>query len=818
MNSQKSQPSHGKEMSTNASNLMAIEVYRPLTMRQWFQVDPLVNTVKDKTISGVRCEIAEAVALPDGHQVVWRISGVSQCAENARDLESARMNNVHQVNLGTLKVNPVKVTSVPNRIVTRTVINVLPLPLLDLERVDDQPQYKPRANPKYLKKGQSPCPSSTSKHESGIVKKDNFKKTIVANIKSADELKETEIVLRPPAHIADDTNTNQGSLGEDKCFVWVKKEPIYDDDETVDEQRFSTPATNVIVKQETVDQNNEDNGNNLKTICRRHRRNSNRLRESDDVATLSNRKRRPKREILRSEKRLKEEPIHATDPSTTRRSIDTECVDLQGQASIYVEKGDVYDVMLNQTNVEFNNNKYYLLQLAKANNRNQYYVWFRWGRVGKKGRNNLIPCADDLDKAKGIFKQKFFDKTCNEFDERHGFVKVKGKYDLVQVCADETDPQALKKEVEKITATQREEQPSCLDFDLKSFVELIFNVKKMEVVLKELKFDSQKTPLGNLTKHQIAAGYAALKVIEDCVTNGIRGTRLNQACNDFYTRIPHDFGMRVPPLIRSYEEIRQKVELLEALTDVQFAIELLRRKISADNMHIIDRHYISLGARLTKVSTAELRLINKYLQVTHAPTHNEYTMCIQDAFSISKPDEIKRFNSRIPNRMLLWHGSRLSNWASIISQGLRIAPPEAPVTGYMFGKGVYFADSSSKSANYCFPSRAHNEGILLLSEVALGEVNELYEANYEASELPIGKHSVKGMGYMVPRETSFIEIPSLDDKHPVTVPCGQLHDISNMKKRGSRNISYILNYNEYVVYDVSQIKMRYLLRIKFAFD
>ena len=33
--------------------------------------------------------------------------------------------------------------------------------------------------------------------------------------------------------------------------------------------------------------------------------------------------------------------------------------------------------------------------------------------------------------------------------------------------------------------------------------------------------------------------------------------------------------------------------------------------------------------------------------------------------------------------MLLWHGSRLTNWVGIISQGLRIAPPEAPVTGYM---------------------------------------------------------------------------------------------------------------------------------------
>jgi poly [ADP-ribose] polymerase len=31
------------------------------------------------------------------------------------------------------------------------------------------------------------------------------------------------------------------------------------------------------------------------------------------------------------------------------------------------------------------------------------------------------------------------------------------------------------------------------------------------------------------------------------------------------------------------------------------------------------------------------------------------------------------------NRMLLWHGSRTTNFAGILSQGLRIAPPEAPV-------------------------------------------------------------------------------------------------------------------------------------------
>jgi hypothetical protein len=51
--------------------------------------------------------------------------------------------------------------------------------------------------------------------------------------------------------------------------------------------------------------------------------------------------------------------------------------------------------------------------------------------------------------------------------------------------------------------------------------------------------------------------------------------------------------------------------------------------------------------------------------------------------------------------------------------GLRIAPPEAPVTGYMFGKGVYFADMFSKSANYCYASETSRSGVLLLCEVCL---------------------------------------------------------------------------------------------------
>ena len=36
---------------------------------------------------------------------------------------------------------------------------------------------------------------------------------------------------------------------------------------------------------------------------------------------------------------------------------------------------------------------------------------------------------------------------------------------------------------------------------------------------------------------------------------------------------------------------------------------------------------------------------------------------------------------------------------------------------FQFGKGIYFADMSSKSANYCFTNQRNNIGLLLLSEV-----------------------------------------------------------------------------------------------------
>ena len=119
----------------------------------------------------------------------------------------------------------------------------------------------------------------------------------------------------------------------------------------------------------------------------------------------------------------------------------------------------------------------------------------------------------------------------------------------------------------------------------------------------------------------------------------------------------------------------------------------------------------------------EFQTLVTYVKNTHGSTHTQYDLEVLEVFKVVRHGEHKRYKpfQKWHNRQLLWHGSRTTNYVGILSQGMRIAPPEAPVTGYMFGKGVYYADMVSKSANYCRTSKNEPTGLMLLCEVALGD-------------------------------------------------------------------------------------------------
>uniref|UniRef100_A0A0D3ASC2 Poly [ADP-ribose] polymerase n=1 Tax=Brassica oleracea var. oleracea TaxID=109376 RepID=A0A0D3ASC2_BRAOL len=352
---------------------------------------------------------------------------------------------------------------------------------------------------------------------------------------------------------------------------------------------------------------------------------------------------------------------------------------------------------------------------------------------------------------------------------------------------------------------------SKLDPQVAKFISLICNVTMMAQQMMELGYNAKELPLGKLSQSTISKGYEVLQRISEMIERYDRA-RLEELSGEFYTVIPHDFGFKKMSqfVIDTPQKLKQKIEMVEALGEIEFATKLLSidQGLHDDPLYY---HYQQLNCELTPVGadSEEFSMVTKYMENTHAKADSGLFNCLELRELLKLID-----SNNSKNRMLLWHGSRLTNWVGILSQvkrstidnqtGLRIAPREAPVTGYRFGKGVYFADMFSKSANYCYANTGSNDGVLLLCEVALGDVNELIYPDYEADNLPTGKLSTKGVGKTA---TNSSEAKTLEEG--VVVPLGKPEDHSSTMG--------MLLYNEYIVYNTEQIKMRYVIQVKFNY-
>uniref|UniRef100_A0A8B9NNY3 Poly [ADP-ribose] polymerase n=1 Tax=Accipiter nisus TaxID=211598 RepID=A0A8B9NNY3_9AVES len=345
--------------------------------------------------------------------------------------------------------------------------------------------------------------------------------------------------------------------------------------------------------------------------------------------------------------------------------------------------------------------------------------------------------------------------------------------------------------------SEKLERESCNSFNV---VKSSFNHLNLHQI------DLQKMPLGKLSKRQIQSAYSILNEVQQAVSDSGSESQILDLSNRFYTLIPHDFGMKKPPLLNNLEYIQAKVQMLDNLLDIEVAYSLLRGGNEDGDKDPIDINYEKLRTDIKVVDkdSEEAKIIKQYVKNTHAATHNAYDLKVVDIFRIEREGESQRYKpfKQLHNRQLLWHGSRTTNFAGILSQGLRIAPPEAPVTGYMFGKGIYFADMVSKSANYCHTSQADPIGLILLGEVALGNMYELKNASH-ITKLPKGKHSVKGLGKTAPDPTATTTLGGVE------VPLG------NGISTGINDTCLL--YNEYIVYDVAQVNLKYLLKLKFNY-
>ncbi|GAB0095048.1 hypothetical protein DMENIID0001_103780 [Sergentomyia squamirostris] len=343
--------------------------------------------------------------------------------------------------------------------------------------------------------------------------------------------------------------------------------------------------------------------------------------------------------------------------------------------------------------------------------------------------------------------------------------------------------------------------------ELEKFIKLIFDISAMKEVISELfDLDMDEIYLGKLNGLDIEEAYNALTLSLKSPESPhqMGGGRGN-------TSMPADLQKKELDELDKWESL-SGIKTAYSMLQLQHTVSMLKELkagTSDGSRNPIENLYEKLNTTLTVLlkGSNDFKNIKKYVQ--NSRYDDNYNIEIQEIFHVKRTEEDERYKLLMPKPKLhlLFHGSRVTNLAGILAHGLMKAPPEVPFTGYRFGKGIYFADMTSKSVNYCNInfSRENNIGILLICEVNLGDIEEITDEVSEPYNLPsFGYNSVKGVGNIHPnfgkaynRTTHGVEIPM-----KITI-----------KKDDNRELP---KYNEYVIYENERVYIRYLVLMKFS--
>ena len=502
---------------------------------------------------------------------------------------------------------------------------------------------------------------------------------------------------------------------------------------------------------------------------------------------------------------------------------------------------DIYNAVLSSSDIATQQNSYYYMQVLEPDVRGSapYVVWMKWGRVGTTIGKSKVERTRSAGDAIKMFCEKYREKTLNSWDMRKSFRKMPRAFYPLDV--DYSDDGSNNNNGGGGDNNSNDDEggdstvPSKLDRRVYKLVETLFDADKISREMASIGIDTTKMPLGKLKRETVMNGYTTLKEIEAIITNSGDDNDDNNSklkllglSNKFYTIIPHSFGVGVsPPLIDSKELLLSKMSMMETLADIEVAACLMKKDSNSSNnnreseepLNPIDAKYHRMHVDLAPIEegSTEWDFLRSAVRGT-VPSACGFRLDLAQAFRVTRDGEQERFApyAGADGRRLLWHGSRLTNYVGILSQGLRIAPPEAPVSGYMFGKGIYLADMGGKSAEYCHASPSSPHGIVLLCEAALGpDPLRLKSACYVEKERleALGKESTMGLGRLNPAPCNNRVVKTKEGllmRSGATVAMGP-------EEPSDAGSDCELEHNEFIVYDVSRVVIRYALEVSFTF-
>jgi poly [ADP-ribose] polymerase len=458
-----------------------------------------------------------------------------------------------------------------------------------------------------------------------------------------------------------------------------------------------------------------------------------------------------------------------------------------------------YDVVLvatlNKTDLTGGNNKYYHIEAHTSKDGSKFRLYSRYGRVGHGGvEEERIP-PQNSPSLTDAFESLKAEKTSS----RKGYVEV--KLAQTKMGSEVAKTMVLSDDVKK-EKVKREDGPNetrksslVLHPSVEKLVDRLY-VEAGQAVRNQLSGSLQTTvenPLGTLTLTQIEQGRKYLRDVQSLLSakpklKGSIHSDVISLSNMFYSAIPQVMAHRPKPsagsdamdawlgtmALNNEKIIDDKEELLDLLSDVQGMVGGFASK----DVH---KKYEEIGCQYEYLDPSDdsRKRVEKFMHSTRS-SHHDWKVDVKCVWRVSvkgQKDKHVDVMKSVGNVTPLFHGSGPQNILGICKRGLLMRPPGVYITGSMFGNGLYFADQSSKSEQYAFGRFGGGGGrgdtfFMFVADVALGKIKKYQSSQSNLDRPPSGYNSVQG-------------------------------------EKGS----YLL-HNEFIIYDVHQHILQYLVEFK----
>ncbi|KAJ5223549.1 hypothetical protein N7468_008091 [Penicillium chermesinum] len=274
------------------------------------------------------------------------------------------------------------------------------------------------------------------------------------------------------------------------------------------------------------------------------------------------------------------------------------------------------------------------------------------------------------------------------------------------------------------------------------------------------------------------------------------------------------FGL---PLLSSPGMIQSELKNLMFLQNLKFMQALVSQPSLQGPAQIAPQLHRILGLKgIKRVDFEEFQRIKSYfVQSSVGTVKDKQVLGIYRIERQSEADHLKNFRKSHPDKagrsLLLWHGSILRNFLGILGQGLRrdvLSHITDSSVGTKWRSGIFFADLARKSMYYCKRKNTRT-AIILLCEVEVGKkVNSIFTFHKHAEKEMAGKgeisvHLNRGNNEPIWWLDAGTKFQSQGLRGI------RLLDLDNMSHKALRGHAH-----EHIVYDESQIRMRYMIHFQ----